>query len=109
LDGHGFTARLHVHSADCWKELLEPIIRRYEKEKIRKYFRGDAAFAKPEIYEYLEEKGLLYAIRLPANDLLDAEIKHLLTRPVGRPSRKPVVWFHDSSTRQPVGKKNGVL
>jgi hypothetical protein len=99
----------NVHSADCWKELLEPIIRRYEKEKIRKYFRGDAAFAKPEIYEYLEEKGLLYAIRLPANDLLDAEIKHLLTRPVGRPSRKPVVWFHDSSTRQPVGKKNGVL
>jgi len=37
----------------------------------------------------------LYAIRLPANDVLYDEIKHLLTRPVGRPSRKPVVWFHD--------------
>ncbi len=74
---------------------MEPIVRRYEDKKVRKYFRGDAAFAKPEIYEYLEEKGLLYAIRLPANDVLYDEIKYLLTRPVGRPSRKPVVWFHD--------------
>ncbi len=85
----------NVHSADRWKELLEPIVRRYENKKVRKYFRGDAAFAKPEIYEYLEEKGLLYSIRLPANDVLYDEIKNLLTRPVGRPSRKPVVWFHD--------------
>jgi len=68
----------NVHSADRWKELLEPIIQRYENNKRRKYFRGDAAFAKPEIYEYLEEKGLLYAIRLPANDVLYDEIKHLL-------------------------------
>jgi hypothetical protein len=85
----------NVHSADRWKELLEPIVRGYENKKVRKYFRGDAAFVKPEIYEYLEENGLLYAIRLPANDLLYDEIKHLLTRPVGRPSRKPVVWFHE--------------
>ena len=85
----------NVHSADRWKDLLEPIVRRYENKKVRKYFRGDAAFAKPEIYEYLEEKGLLYAIRLPANDVLYDEIKHLLTRPIGRPSRRPVVRFHD--------------
>jgi hypothetical protein len=89
----------NVHSADGWIELLEPIVRRYENKKVRKYFRGDAAFAKPEIYEYLEEKGLLYTIRLPANDLLYDEIKHLLIRPVGRPSRKPVVWFHDFKYR----------
>lgn len=85
----------NVHSADRWKELLEPIVRRYKNKKVRKYFRGDAAFAKPEIYEYLEENGLLYAVRLPANDVLYDEIKHLLIRPVGRPSRKPVVRFHD--------------
>ena len=85
----------NVHSADRWKELLEPIVARYEKKKVRKYFRGDAAFAKPEIYEYLEEKGFLYAIRLPANQVLQAEIEHLLTRPVGRPPRKPVVWLAD--------------
>ena len=85
----------NVHSADGWKELLEPIVARYEKKKVRKYFRGDAAFAKPEIYEYLEEKGFLYAIRLPANEVLQGEIRHLLTRPVGRPPQKPIVWFSD--------------
>jgi Transposase DDE domain group 1 len=34
-----------------------------------------------------------YAIRLPANDNLERDIAELLTRPVGRPSYKPVVWF----------------
>ncbi len=34
-------------------------------------------------------------IRLPANEVLQAEIEHLLTRPVGRPPRKPIVWFAD--------------
>jgi hypothetical protein len=95
----------NVHSADRWKELLEPIVQRYKNNKKRKYFRADAAFAKPEIYEYLEQKGLLYAIRLPANDLLYNEIKHLLTRPVGRPSRKPVVWFHDFKYKAASWKK----
>jgi hypothetical protein len=70
----------NVHSADRWKDLLEPIVRRYENKKVRKYFRGDAAFAKPEIYEYLEEKSLLYAIRLPANDVLymDGQVSLIL-------------------------------
>ena len=58
---------------------------RYEKKAVRKYFRADAAFAKPDVYEYLEEKGFLYAIRLPANDVLQQEIEPLLTRPVGCP------------------------
>jgi hypothetical protein len=34
-----------------------------------------------------------YAIRLPANDNLQRKITELLTRPVGRPSHKPVVRF----------------
>ena len=52
----------NVHSADRWKEVLEPIVKRYEHKNIRKYFRGDAAFSKPEINNYLEENGFLYAI-----------------------------------------------
>ena len=40
---------------------MEPIVKRCENNKNRKYFRGDAAFAKPEIYEYL---------------VLPSEIKH---------------------------------
>ena len=89
----------NVHSAERWKELLEPIVQRYEPKKIRQYFRGDAAFAKPEIYEYLEENSFLYSIRFQANDILQKEIKHLLTRPVGRPPRKPIVLYADFKYR----------
>ena len=87
----------NVHSAHEWREVLEPIIDRYEKTGVRRYFRGDAAFARPELYEYLEEHGCLYAVRLPSNDVLQKEIHHLLKRPVGRPPRKPVVRYHDFS------------
>ena len=34
-----------------------------------------------------------YAIRLPGNDSLLRDIEELLTRPVGRPSHKPIVWY----------------
>jgi len=85
----------NVHSADRWKEVMEPIVKRYENKKNRKYFRGDAAFAKPEVYEYLEEHDFLYAIRLPANDILYDKILHLLTRPVGRPPKKPIVLLYE--------------
>jgi hypothetical protein len=56
-------------------------------------FRADAAFAKPEIYEALEEREVKYAIRLPANECLERDIAELPTRPVGRPSHKPVVRY----------------
>jgi len=85
----------NVHSANGWKDFLEPIVKRYESKIVRRYFRGDAAFAKPEIYEYLESNGFLYAIRLPANDVLYNEIRHLLSRPVSRPPNDPIVMFYD--------------
>ncbi len=34
-----------------------------------------------------------HAIRIPANDSLERDISELLTRSVGRPSHKPVVWY----------------
>jgi hypothetical protein len=46
-----------------------------------------------EIYEALEERGVKYAIRLPANENLERRIEELLTRPVGRPSQKPVAGY----------------
>jgi hypothetical protein len=84
----------NVHSADRWREVLEPVVARYRDKIIARFFRGDAAFAQPEIYEYLEGEKFLYAIRLPANDVLHREIAHLMTRPVGRPSLKPKVFHH---------------
>ena len=89
----------NVHSADGWKDLLEPIVDRYKDTNKKLYFRGDAAFASPDVYEYLEEKGILYAIRIKANNNLYREIEHLMIRPVGRPSKKPKVFFHSFSCR----------
>lgn len=83
----------NVHSADGWKQLLLPEIERQNKLGKEVWFRADAAFAKPEIYEALEERGVKYAIRIPANDCLLRDIAELLIRPVGRPAYKPVVWY----------------
>jgi Transposase DDE domain group 1 len=44
----------NVHSADGWRAVLEPVVARYRGTVKRLYFRGDAAFANPEIYEFLE-------------------------------------------------------
>jgi Transposase DDE domain group 1 len=74
-------------------KVLLPEIERQQELGKEVVFRADAAFAKPEIYEALEERGMKYAIRLPANDNLLRDIEELLTRPVGRPSHKPIVWY----------------
>jgi len=83
----------NVHSAEGWEELLLPEIERQQQVGKEVWFRADAAFAKPEIYEALEERGVKYAIRLPANDSLMRDIEELLSRPVGRPSNKPLIWY----------------
>jgi hypothetical protein len=83
----------NVHSAEGWEELLLPEIERQQKLGKEVVFRADAAFAKPEIFEALEERGVKYAIRIPANYNLERDIAELLTRPVGRPSHRPVVWY----------------
>src|SRR6266705_151572 len=41
----------NVHSAAGWRDVLEPVVVRYRGTVKRRYFRGDAAFANPEIYE----------------------------------------------------------
>ena len=75
----------NVHSADGWREVLEPVVERYRERSLRRYFRGDAAFALPDLYEFLEGENYKYVIRLKANKVLQECIVHLLTRPVGRP------------------------
>ena len=85
----------NVHSAEGWPDVLEPVVERYKKRKVRLYFRGDAAFASPDLYEYLEAEGILYAIRIKANKVLQEHIAYLLRRPVGRPP-KYVQRFHAS-------------
>jgi hypothetical protein len=89
----------NMHNADGWHEMLLPEIARQQKAGKEVVFRADAAFAKPEIYEALEQRGVKYAISIPANDSLERDIAELLTRPVGRPSYKPVVWYKSFLSR----------
>ena len=81
-------------SAKFWRKVLLPVIERYRGLNIPKFFRGDAAFAIPGLYQLLEQEGYGYTIRIKSNAVAEREIEHLLTRPVGRPSHKPKVFYH---------------
>src|SRR3546814_4879553 len=76
----------NVHSADGWRDVLDPVIARYAGRDLGgRFFRADAAYAIPATYMRLEEARFFYAIRLPANAVLREKIAHRMTRPVGRP------------------------
>ena len=89
----------NVHSAHEWRDVLEPVVARYRDRLLRRYFRGDAAFALLGIYEFLEAEGFRYAIRLPANRVLQDSIGHLLKRPVGRPPKDVRRYYASFSYR----------
>ncbi|MCP5085046.1 MAG: IS1380 family transposase [Alphaproteobacteria bacterium] len=77
----------NVHSAHDWQAVLDPIIKRCRWSGLwRRYLRADAAFAIPELFDYLEANDFGYAIRLRASKVLERRIAHLLRRRPGRPS-----------------------
>ena len=81
-------------SAKYWRRVLLTVIERYRHHDIPKFFSGDAAFALPKLMRLLEDEGYEYAIRNKSHVVLEREIEHLLTRPVGRPSHKSLVFYH---------------
>ena len=86
-DGDCLAATLrpgNVHRADGWDQILLPVIDRSHARGQTVVVRADAAFALPALYEALERRGVRYAIRLPANDVLERAIEDLLVRPRGR-------------------------
>ncbi len=83
----------NVHSAEDWDRVLLPEIERQQKQGKDVVVRADAAFAKPELYEALEARGVQYAIRIPSNDTLEQAVAELLRRPVGRPSHRPLIRY----------------
>jgi len=84
----------NVNSADDWQSVLEPVVARYRGYEMLQFLRGDAGFADPNVYRYLEAEGYFYVIRLKGNQVLYSNIDHLLARPVGRPPKKPIVLYH---------------
>ena len=93
----------NVHSADGWKEMLDPIVARYEKKKVRKYFRGDAAFAKPDIYEYLEEKEFFYTIGFPPTRCFRGDSTPADPACASSTQKSPSSGLPISDIKQPVG------
>jgi hypothetical protein len=67
--------------------LLKPVVARYQGKVSRIYFRADAGFANPDVYEFLEAERIKYAIRLPANQVLQNRIAYLLKRSTRRRGR----------------------
>ena len=81
-----------MHSAEGWEELLLPEIDRQQAQG-KEVASAVTPPSSSRIYESVEEREAKYAIRLPANDNLERNVAQLLTRPVGRPSYKPVVRY----------------
>ena len=79
----------NVHSADCWEDVLRPVLARYTSAARlpikRRRFRADAAFAIPALFELLEVEDWDYAIRLKGNPKLHDRIDWLTKRGAGRP------------------------
>src|SRR5262249_20778543 len=72
---------------------IDPVVDQYRRHGQTIVVRADAAFAMPALYEAMERRGVRYAIRLEANDVLERQIEDLLTRPRGRPSYAPLVRY----------------
>jgi hypothetical protein len=76
--------------------VLDPVIARYAGRDLGgRFFRADAAYAIPALYERLEEAGYFYAIRMKKNAVLEGCIAHRLTHPVGRSSKTKVKRFYE--------------
>ena len=67
------------------------------------------AFASPEVYAYLEAEGYLYAIRLPSDQVLQKRINHLLTRPVGRPSKHVLRYYVSFDAPRPASSSTPTM
>ena len=96
-DCEGATLRPgNVHSADGWQELLEPVVKGYQKKGLRCCCSGVTLLLPSRSYtECLEQGKIGCAIRLPANQVIQEQIQPLLERPTEWPSREPIVSYHD--------------
>ena len=95
----------NVASADDWDELLVPDIERHQTEGKHVAFRADAAFAKPEIYEALETRGVDYAIRFPANRTWNSRSRTSCSARVFVPAASPSCATRASAIRPTAGRR----
>ena len=83
----------NVHSATNWQQIITPPVERYTNQGLNIFILGDAAFARPEFYEYAENRNVSYVCRLITNFNLEETIDELFDRPIGRPSYNPKIFY----------------
>jgi hypothetical protein len=83
----------NVHSAANWQQIIAQPVERYIDKGLNVFIRGDAAFARPEFYEYAEGRNVRYVCRLITNSNLEEAIDDLFERPIGRPSYGPKIFY----------------
>lgn len=99
----------NVHSADGWRGVLEPVMARHRNTMRRRFFRGDAVYANPDTYEFLEAEGYKYTIRRPANAVLQGRIGWRLLRPVVARRMRCAAIAPPSATKPARGAEPAVL
>lgn len=87
----------NVASNHEWRTVLEPAVESHRRQDVSVHLRADTAFAIPEVNEYLEDNGVLYAIRIKPKAVQERCIEHPLRRRVGLPSKKPKVSYESFS------------
>ena len=83
----------NVHSAGGWDEVLLPLMDRYRRSRQTGRGAGGCRIRDARALRGPGTPRVRYAIRLPANDVLERRIEDLLTRPRGRPSHAPLVRY----------------
>ena len=84
----------NVHSAERWREVLEPVVKRYRRKESGCCSGPMLPLPSPRCTSTWSQGTLSTLCWLPANEVLQGNIRHLLKRPVGRPPKKPVVRYH---------------
>ena len=83
----------NVHSANDWRGFIEPLLRYYTDKGMEVYLRADSAFAIPELFELCEELDIDYAVRIKENGKLSEKSEPYTKRPVGRPTKIPLIKY----------------
>ena len=74
----------NVHGADRWENTLKPVVA-LQGQGVAHLFPRRRGLRQSRCLRVPRSRGIKYAIRLPANRVLQERIGHLLARPVGRP------------------------
>ncbi|MFB6368079.1 MAG: transposase, partial [Gemmatimonadota bacterium] len=85
----------NAHTADGGLAFALPILRWAKRRTRRLWLRADAGFPEPEFLKGVEAEGVRYVARLRTNDRLKRRADPHLTRPPGRPPKKPREWLHE--------------